>query len=247
MRRLAIALVIFTGNCDLALAQYSPGANADQVLAQANGYVHFPDSVTQMSMQVLKDNQVEVEYAMAVQKLDSQRMRIEFSRPASEKGRMLLRVGNKMWMFLPDLGKPIVISARQSFLGSSFSNGDLLRTDLVADYTAAIVREEEIAGTQAYVLELKARSSDVAYDKILMWTDSATGRPLRQEFFTRSGKRIKAITYSRPQKFSGIDVNTEMVVDSDLNPKERTVMTISGLATRQKLPAALFQKDSFER
>jgi len=222
-------------------------ASADALLSAANAFVNFEDSTTQMQMRVFRDDQVEAEYEMRVMKLDSQRMRIEFTQPAREKGRKLLRVGDKMWMYLPDLGKPIVISARQSFLGSSVSNGDLMRTDLVSDYTPALLREEPVDGTPAEVLELKARSPEVAYDRILMWIDKTTHRPLRQEFYTLSGKRIKTITYGKPVKLNGIVVNSEMNVESVLTPRERTLLTVSGLTVDQKLPAALFQKDSIDR
>lgn len=219
----------------------------DDILKTTNAYVNFQDSVSNMQMKVLRQGRVEVEYDMKVHKLDSQRMRIEFLQPVREKGRRILRVGDKMWMFLPDLGKPIVISARQSFLGSSFSNGDLLRTDLVADYTSTVVREEMVDGAPAQVLELRARKAEVAYDRIMLWVDKASKRPLREEFFTLSGKRIKVITFAKPAKFGDVEVNTEMRVDSDLNPQEQTVLTISRLALRQKLTNAMFQKDSFDR
>jgi len=219
----------------------------DDILKTVNAYVNFEDSVSNLQMKVLRQGRVEIEYDMKVHKLDSQRMRIEFLQPVREKGRRILRVGDKMWMFLPDLGKPIVISARQSFLGSSFSNGDLLRTDLVADYTSKVVREEAVDGVAAQVLELRARKAEVAYDRIVLWVDKASKRPLREEFFTLSGKRIKVMTFAKPAKYDGVEVNTEMRVDSDLNPQEQTVLTVSKLALKQKLSNAMFQKDSFER
>lgn len=232
----------------LVAASSAPAQEAgDNILQTTNAYVNFQDSVSNMQMKVLRQGRVEVEYDMKVHKLDSQRMRIEFLQPVREKGRRILRVGDKMWMFLPDLGKPIVISARQSFLGSSFSNGDLLRTDLVADYTSTVVREEMVDGAPAQVLELRARKAEVAYDRIMLWVDKASKRPLREEFFTLSGKRIKVMTFSKPAKFGDVEVNTEMRVDSDLNPQEQTVLTISRLALRQKLTNAMFQKDSFDR
>jgi outer membrane lipoprotein-sorting protein len=220
---------------------------ADDVLKSVNAFVNFQSSITKMKMQVVRKGKIETEYLMSVKKLDSERMRIEFSLPVREKGRKILRVGGKMWMYLPDLGKPIVISARQSFLGSSFSNGDLLRTDLVLDYSASFLREELQSGVAVQVLELKAKSVDVAYDKILLWIDKASKRPLREEFYTLSGKRIKVMTLSNPVNFGKTTANTTMKVDSDLNKDEYTVLTIIELAVNQKLPAALFQKDSFDR
>lgn len=248
MKQFRIGLAVLATLAALAGHGAAPAQEvADETLKQVNAYVNFPDSVTRMEMQVLRGKNVETEYEMKVYKLDAQRMRIEFLQPTREKGRKILRVGDKMWMFLPDLGKPIVISARQSFLGSSFSNGDLLRTDLVADYTSTVLRTEALDSVDAQVLELKARSNEVAYDRILIWIDKQTHRPLRQEFYTLSGKRIKVLSYSKPAKLGGKEVNTVMTVESDLNPNESTVMTISGLAVQQKLAAAMFQKDSFTR
>jgi outer membrane lipoprotein-sorting protein len=238
-----ICAVFITFFINIAQAQVP----ADEVLKSANGFVNFPSSITKMRMQVVRKGKVESEYLMNVKKLDSERMRIEFSLPIREKGRRILRVGGKMWMFLPDLGKPIVISARQSFLGSSFSNGDLLRTDLVLDYSASLLREEMLSGVAVQVLELKAKSVDVAYDRVLLWVDKTNKRPIRQEFFTLSGKRIKVMTLSSPLSFGKTTANSIMKVESDLNKDEYTVLTIVELSVNQKLPAALFQKDSFDR
>lgn len=221
--------------------------DADKSLARANTYMNYKNAVTNMHMQVLHDEEVETEYEMRVQKLDSDHMRIEFTAPQREKGRKLLRTGDKMFMFLPDLGKSIVISARQSFLGSSFSNGDLLRTDLVADYDPTYLRDESLGGTNAEVLELRAKRADVTYDRIVMWIDKASKRPLRQEFFTLSGKRIKYIEYRHPKHFGELEVNSELFVQSDLNRHESTLLTISAHTVGSILPVALFQKDSFAR
>lgn len=220
---------------------------ADQLLSAANTFVDFPSSVTDMQMHVYRDGTLETEYVMKVQRLDAQHMRIEFTSPATEKGRKLLRVGEKLFMFLPDLGKSIVISARQSFLGTSFSNGDLLRTDLVADYTPALLREETLSGVETQVLELKARGPDVTYDRILMWIDKGSKRPLREEFYTLSGKRIKSIEYSKPVQFGALLVSSEITVESDLNKHERTQLDITSLKTGETLPISYFQKDSFAR
>jgi outer membrane lipoprotein-sorting protein len=231
----------------LAAAANAAEPDADALLRAANASIHFDDSTTQMQMRVLRDGQLEAEYEMNVHKLDTQRTRIEFTQPAREKGRRLLRVGDKMWMFLPDLGKPIVMSARQGLLGSSLANGDLLRVDLVADYAPTSVREEAIGDVAAQVLELKARSPESAYDRILLWVEKASQRPLRQEFYTVSGKRLRTINYGKPATFGGIAVNSEIDVESTLMPRDRTVLTITGLAVRQKLPAGMFQKDSIDR
>ena len=43
-----------------------------------------------------------------------------FLSPASEKGRSTLRVGENMWLYIPNVGKPIRITSLQSVTGGIF-------------------------------------------------------------------------------------------------------------------------------
>lgn len=233
----------------LAVALHSAPARADaeSILAQVNSHLNFPDSTLTMQMVVVKGDKEQKSYLMKVRKKDSERLLIDFLQPDREKGRKLLRVGDKMWMYLPDLGKSIVISARQSFLGSSLSNGDLLRSDLVADYTPSLLREETLGGEAAQVLELRAKSPQVAYDRIVLWVAKSSSLPLREEFYTRSGKLIKVLHFSTPVTLGGVLVQSEMRIESELNKTESTLLTLRELALDQKLAPALFLKDGLDR
>jgi len=44
-----------------------------------------------------------------------------FIAPASEKGRSTLRLGDNMWLYIPNVGKPIRITSLQSVLAGSSS------------------------------------------------------------------------------------------------------------------------------
>lgn len=218
-----------------------------QILSRVNSHLNFPDSAITMEMVVFKNDKAQKTYLMKVLKKDSERLLIDFLQPDREKGRKVLRVGDKMWMFLPDLAKSIVISARQSFLGSSFSNGDLLRSDLEADYTPVLLRSEPLGDAKAHVLELTAKSPQVAYDRILLWVDQSSDLPLQQEFYTRSGKLIKTLHFSTPVTLGGLRLQSVMRIESSLNKSESTVLTIRDLAVAQNLSPTLFLKDSLDR
>ncbi len=45
-----------------------------------------------------------------------------FLEPASEKGRSTLRLGENMWLYIPNVGKPIRITSLQSVIGGVFNN-----------------------------------------------------------------------------------------------------------------------------
>jgi hypothetical protein len=65
-----------------------------------------------------------------------------FLSPASEKGRTTLRLGENMWLYIPNVGRPIRITSLQSVVGGVFNNSDILRLDYSAEYDAEGVTEE---------------------------------------------------------------------------------------------------------
>lgn len=249
---LALTLVVSVP-LGTSVADEAPDSlDADALLVEVDGYLSFLDSSMRMTMAVHQGGEVQKAYEMAVRRRDAEQVHIEFLAPAREKDRELLRLDNKMWMYLPDLGKSITISARQSFLGSTLSNGDLLQTDLVADYEPTVLRREPVEvgdgeSVEAIVLELTAARRGVTYDRILLWARADDRLPLRQEFFTRSGKRIKTMVLGTPKELGGHVLQTEMVVTSELRPNESTVLVIEELATEQNLSPVRFNKESLGR
>jgi len=87
--------------------------------------------------------------------------------PASEKGRATLRLGENMWLYIPNVGKPIRITSLQSVTGGIFNNADIMRLDYSAEYNATILKQDE----SEYVFNLKAKEKTVAYDKLKMWVN----------------------------------------------------------------------------
>src|SRR5574339_657820 len=59
-----------------------------------------------------------------------------FLDPPSDKGRATLRLGDNMWLYIPNVGKPIRITRLQSVVGGVFSNADILNLDYSAEYHA---------------------------------------------------------------------------------------------------------------
>jgi hypothetical protein len=49
-----------------------------------------------------------------------------FVSPASDKGRSTLRLGENMWLYVPNAGRPVRITSLQSVVGGVFNNADIL-------------------------------------------------------------------------------------------------------------------------
>jgi len=121
-----------------------------------------------------------------------------FLEPESEKGRATLRLGDNMWLYIPNVGKPIRIASMQSVVGGVFNNSDIMRLDFSAEYK--VIGQKESRNT--YTLTLKAKNASVAYDKLIMTVDKKSVTPKKVVCYASTGMLIKTLTYKNIKKFA---------------------------------------------
>ena len=152
-----------------------------------------------------------------------------FLAPASDKGRVTLRLGDNMWLYIPDVGRAIRITSLQSVTGSVFNNADILRIDYTAEYDVEAAEEQP----DAYLLSLKAKSGEVAYDRLKMRVDKRALLPLTIECYAASGLLIKTLRFKDIKDFGGgIKRPATLETDSPLQKGYKSVMQWSGLKKR---------------
>ncbi|MBA7575068.1 hypothetical protein ES708_16885 [subsurface metagenome] len=163
--------------------------------------------------------------------------------PASEKGRATLRLGDNMWLYIPNVGKPIRITSMQSVVGGVFNNADIMRLDYSVEYDAVIFEQN----TNEYVLNLKAKSRTVAYDKLKMWVDKKNIMVTKVECYTASGTLIKTLEFKDVKNFGdGIMRPAVIETSSPLYKGYRSLMIYSGMKSR-KIPDEVFTLEYLSR
>lgn len=154
---------------------------------------------------------------------------ILFLSPASEKGRTTLRLGENMWLYIPNVGKPIRITGLQSVTGGVFNNADIMLVDYSAEYNVVNLENNETG----YILDLKAKTKTVTYDKLKMW---ATKDEIltKIECYSASGMLIKTLEFKEMKDF-GNDLLTSSVTEtySPLYKGYRSIMIYSQVKSRE--------------
>ena len=149
-----------------------------------------------------------------------------FLAPASDKGRVTLRLGDNMWLYIPDGGRAIRITSLQSVTGSIFNNADILRIDYTAEYNVETAEEQK----NAFLLSLKAKTGEVAYDRLKMWVDKQALLPVTIEAYAASGLLLKTLHFKDIKDFGGgIKRPATLETDSPLYKGYKSVMLWSGL------------------
>jgi outer membrane lipoprotein-sorting protein len=152
-----------------------------------------------------------------------------FLAPASEKGRSTLRLGDNMWLYIPNVGKPIRITSLQSVIGGVFNNADILSLDYTAEYNVEKVEEK---GNE-YFLQLKAKTKTVAYDRLNLWADKSRKLPIKIECLTEAGMLIKTLYFKEVKDFGGGIVRPSVIeTDSPLYKGYKSIMIFAKIKQR---------------
>jgi len=178
----------------------------------------------------IEPNGREKEFVLFTVKKGKDRIAALFISPASEKGRSTLRLDENMWLYIPNVGKPIRITSLQSVVGGIFNNADILRLDYAEEYDVLEVKD---LGDE-YLLHLKAKTKTVAYDQLKMWADKEKRLPKKIECLTEASMLIKTIHFSQIKDFGGGIVRPSVIeTDSPLHQGYKSVMIFAGLKQRE--------------
>jgi outer membrane lipoprotein-sorting protein len=166
-----------------------------------------------------------------------------FLSPASEAGRATLRLGDNMWLYIPNVGKPIRITSLQSVVGGVFNNADIMRLDYHVEYD---VRQLEDLGAE-YRLDLKAKTGAVAYDALKMWVDKSTVVPTKIECYAATGLLIKTLYFKERKPFDDGTLRPAVIeTDSPLYKGYRSIIVYARVQKRS-LPDEVFTLDFLSR
>jgi outer membrane lipoprotein-sorting protein len=166
-----------------------------------------------------------------------------FLDPPSERDRATLRLDENMWLYIPNVGKPVRIASLQSVIGGIFNNADILRLDYASEYDVDKMTEDK----DTYVLSLKAKTNNVAYDRLKMSVDKKTVLPTTIECYAASGMLIKTLTYKDVKDFGkGIKRPATLETDSPLHKGYKSVM-IYGQIRARSMPDEVFTLEYLPR
>lgn len=170
------------------------------------------------------------EFVLFTVKKGTDKVAALFISPASEKGRSTLRLDENMWLYIPNVGKPVRITSMQSVVGGVFNNADILRLDYAVEYN---VEKMEDMGTKL-LLHLKAKTNTVAYDRLRIWVDKTRILPGKIECMTEAYMLIKTIHFKEVKDFGGGIVRPSVVeTDSPLHEGYKSVMIFAGIKKRE--------------
>ncbi len=174
-----------------------------------------------------------------------ERTAVKTMAPPNDKGRVLLMRDNNLWIYIPNVSKPIRVSLRERLIGE-VSNADIARANFVGDYNPAIDGEETIDGKKHLVLALTAVNDSVTYAKVRLWVEADSNRPKKAEFFGASGRLLKGCTFERYAMMGGRMRPTRVVMNDPLVKGQSSVIEYAKMEVKA-LPDKYFTDEYMKK
>ncbi len=170
---------------------------------------------------------------------------VQTTKPAAERGQILLMKGRDLWLFVPNVSQPVRLSLAQRLTGV-VSNGDIARANFSGDYTAKIVANEKIGDEAYHVLELTAVDRGVTYQKVKYWVRQNGGAPYKAEFYSISDRLLKTCSYENYRQLGGKVRPTRLVMIDGVKTDTKSVMDYDDMRLVD-LPDKMFTKEYLKK
>jgi outer membrane lipoprotein-sorting protein len=134
--------------------------------------------------------------------------------PAKDAGVGFLKIPPNLWNYIPRVERTVRIPPSmmmQSWMGSDFTNDDLVReSSVLDDYDHGFLGVDpafEVDGEgprRVYVIEyVPHEDAPVVWGRIVVWVDAERFVPRQQEFFDEDGTRLRRMTQSDVREVQG--------------------------------------------
>lgn len=149
--------------------------------------------------------------------------------PARDKGTAFLKRGNEIWNYVPNIDRMIKMPPSmmsQSWMGSDFSNDDLVReSSTIDDYDHKVLRSEKYNGYDSWVIELIPKpESSIVYGKVLMWVAKDIYVQLKIENYDEDGELVSTLLFDNIEEMGGRLIPTKMEMIPEDRRNQKTVL-----------------------
>ena len=175
----------------------------------------------------------------------------EYIAPPRDQGTKMLKLKDNLWTYTPSTDRIIMISGhmlRQSVMGSDLSYEDMMEDPHLPNlYTAIVIRDEVYNKRECWVLDLKSKKEDIAYDHRQIWVDKSRFVVLKEHLYAKSGLLLKTMDIREVTHFQNHWIAKSVLYKDVLKEGMGTEFFIDAISIDTPIPDYLFSKAALKK
>jgi outer membrane lipoprotein-sorting protein len=224
---------------------------AKEIVEKADELMRANSSYSEIEMTIQKPDWSRT-MGMKVWALEPDYAIIYITEPARDKGTVTLKRFNEVWNWLPSAQKVIKIPPSmmlQSWMGSDFTNDDLVRaSSIVKDYTHELIGEEKINGYECYKIKLIPKpEAGVVWGKIISWISKDKYLQVKTDYYDEEDELIKSFLGTEEQKMDGRDIFAHWEMIPYNEPGNKTILDYKEIKFNIKIEESYFSEQNMKR
>ena len=185
----------------LVLAQ-----DAKELLKRVDRLYRSDSSHAEMEMEVITENW-ERTMRMEVWTRGMERTLIKLLAPRKDRGIKTLKLDTQMWNYFPKINKVLKVPPSMmmsSWMGSDFTNDDLVRENTLADdHHARVIDHPKTPGEFHHIELVPLEDTVTVWGKITITIRRDDLMPVRQVYFDERGEKKRVMEFSDVREMGG--------------------------------------------
>ncbi len=234
----------------LFVAQIFP-QSPEEIIQKSLDKMYSKSNYAEITMTVVKPNWSR-STSMKSWAIEPDYFLIYITEPARDKGTVTLKREKEVWNWIPSVQKPVKIPPSmmlQSWMGSDFTNDDLVRSSsFVNDFKHKILGEEEIGDELCYKIEMIPKpSAGIVWNKIITWITKKSFLQLKSDYYDEDGFLVKTFVGSNIKKMGGREIPTHWEMISNIDEGNKTILIYHKLQFEVKLDKSFFSIQNMQK
>lgn len=233
-----------------ALSGMAQGLSANDIIKKADDARRGSTSYNEATMTVVRPKW-QRSYSMKSWSKGEDLSLVKITAPAKDAGQGNLKIGNDIWSWMPSIDRLIKLSASvmgQSWMGSDFTNDDMVRqVSIVDDYTQKMLSGEKIREYDCWVIELVPHeNTPVVWSRSIMWIDKGTFGIVKTENYDEDGILVQEINCFDLKKYGARVMPSLMEVIPVTEDGKKTILELIKAEFDQPISDSFFSQQKLK-
>ena len=226
MKRIVAIMLTF-------ISLVATGQTATEIIKRADDKMQGNSTESEMKMTIVRPDWKR-EVTMKAWALGREYSLILITGPARDKGQAFLKRKNEMWNWQPSIDRVVKLPPSmmmQSWMGSDFTNDDLVReSSVVEDYTHKRGADSVIAGLPVYqIILIPKPEAPVVWGRIVAFIDKQEFNQHLVRYYDEDGVLVNTLTLNEIRNIGGRVLPTRLEMVPAENPRQKTLIEYQSL------------------
>lgn len=229
----------------------SNAQTAIEIIQKAEENFRASENIAEIKMTIVRPKW-EREMVMKSWNKGEEKALILVKSPARDKGTTFLKNDKEIWNWVPSIEKVVKLPPSmmlQSWMGSDFTNDDLVRNSSIEeDYEHKVLGEEEIDGRMAYKIELIPKpDAPVVWGKITTWITKENYLQVKTEFYDEDDFLINVMMADKIQEMDGRLIPARMTITPVEEEGNKTIIEYLSIDFDAEIDESMFTVQQMKR